>query len=315
MILGILIAVIALFTVTGAILHATYFKTKYEKISPYGQMVDVNDGQMHVYSMGSGEKTIVLLPGSGVALPSADFGPLMRKLSEKYTVVTVEYFGVGFSSTTQTPRSSENYVEEIRTALTKAGFTPPYVLMPHSISSVISEYFAEKYPTEVEAILSLDGTSSDYYEPMPASIKSLLSVAKYQQAVGSTSIMAVITTNKKMLLGYGYTEKEINDMIVFAGFTMNDTALDEIGNTSEFIKQTMELPYPANVPYFKVISRQTYEMSNPQLKKAGLTPPQYQTDHLARIGEQARYEILEGSHFIYLNNVERIAAIADEFLK
>mgnify|MGYP000949849791 FL=1 len=315
MILGILIAVIALFTVTGAILHATYFKTKYEKISPYGQMVDVNDGQMHVYSMGSGEKTIVLLPGSGVALPSADFGPLMRKLSEKYTVVTVEYFGVGFSSTTQTPRSSENYVEEIRTALTKAGFTPPYVLMPHSISSVISEYFAEKYPTEVEAILSLDGTSSAYYEPMPASIKSLLSVAKYQQAVGSTSIMAVITTNKKMLLGYGYTEKEINDMIVFAGFTMNDTALDEIGNTSEFIKQTMELPYPASVPYFKVISKQTYTMANPQLKKAGLTPQQYQTDHLARIGEQARYEILEGSHFIYMNNVDRIEEIADEFLK
>jgi len=104
--------------------------------------VDVYDGQMHVYSMGNGEKTIVLFPGMGIGLPSADFGPLMRKLSEKYTVVTVEYFGVGFSSETSKPRTSENYVDEIRIALNQAGFEAPYVLMPHSISSVYSEYYA-----------------------------------------------------------------------------------------------------------------------------------------------------------------------------
>jgi hypothetical protein len=100
MIFGIIIAVIAVIMIIGGILHATYFKGKLEKIKPYGQLVDVDDGQMHVYSMGNGEKTIVLLPGMGVGLPSADFAPLMRKLSEKYTAVSIEYFGVGFSSET-----------------------------------------------------------------------------------------------------------------------------------------------------------------------------------------------------------------------
>lgn len=313
-IFGILAAVIAVFMLIGAALHTTYFTGKLEQIKPYGQLVDVNDGQMHVYSMGNGEKTIVLLPGLGVPLPSADFAPLMRKLSEKYTVVCIEYFGVGFSSETSKPRTCENYVEEIRTALSQAGFKAPYVLMPHSISSVYSEYYAAKYHEEVEAIISLDGTSTAYYAEIPASVKSILPIAKFQQAAGTTSLLAPLAVNKKYLLSNGYTQKEINDMITFTGFSLNDTLLEQVLNSSEFIKQTMNLPFPESVPYFKVISKQTYETPNKQLEQAKMTPQEYQYKHLKRIGEHARYEILDGSHFIYINNVDRIADITDDLL-
>ena len=298
----------------SVLLHATYFRNKLEQIKPYGTLVDVYDGQMHVYSIGSGEKTLVLLPGMGVSLPSAEFGPLMRKLSEEYTVVCVEYFGVGFSSETSRPRNTENYVEEIRTALNKAGFQAPYILMPHSISSVYSEYYAAKYPEEVQAVISLDGTSSAYYEETPAFVKPLLKVAIVQQGSGLSSLAAALVTKKASLLSYGYTEKEINDMITFFGFTMNNTSLEQIANSADFIKETQQLPYPQDIPYFKVISRQTYETSNPQLKKAGITPQEYQTRHLERIGANAQFEILDGTHFIYLNNVEKITEITREFI-
>lgn len=311
MIFGIIVAVIAVLMLIGAILHTTYFRRKLEQIKPYGQLVDVDDGQMHVYSMGNGEKTIVLLPGTGIPLPSADFGPLMRKLSEKYTVVCVEYFGVGFSSETLKPRTCENYVEETRTALNQAGFKAPYVLMPHSISTVYSEYYATKYPEEVEAVISLDGTSTAYYEEMPTAFKSILQIAKFQQAIGTTSILSSLVTNRNDLISKGYTQTEINDAIVFSGFTLNDTVLEQIANSSEFIKQTMDLPFPVSVPYFKIISKQTYETSNKQLK---MTPQEYQHKHLERIGEHARYEILDGTHFIYTNNVARIAEITDGLL-
>jgi hypothetical protein len=45
-----------------------------------------------------------------------------------------------------------------------------------------------------------------------------------------------------------------------------------------------------------------------------MTPQEYQSRHLKRIGAHARYEILDGTHFIYLNNVDRIAEIADDVL-
>jgi pimeloyl-ACP methyl ester carboxylesterase len=238
----------------------------------------------------------------------------MRKLSENYTVVCVEYFGIGFSSETSKPRTVENYVKEIRTALTKAGFTPPFILMPHSISGVYSEYYAAEYPEEVEAIIALDSTSTAYYEEMPAFVKSLLPVAKVQQALGITSLLGPISVNKQDLLSFGYTEKEINDSLAFAGFTMNDNIFEQLSNSAEFIKQTMDLPYPKSIPYFKIISKQTFETTNAQLKKANLTPQQYQYDHLERIGEQAKYEVVDGSHFLYISNVNRIVEITNEFL-
>lgn len=240
---------------------------------------------MHVYSMGSGKNTIVLLPGMGTGLPSADFAPLMRKLSEKNTVVCVEYFGVGFSSETSKPRTSENYVEETRTALHRAGFKAPYVLMPHSISNVFSEYYAAKYPEEVKAVISLDGTSTAQYKEMPAFVKSILPISKLQQATGFTSFIAPLTVNKKYLLSNGYTEKEIRDMILFAGFSVTNTLLEQVANSAEVIKQTMELPFPEYVPYFKVISKQTNETVNSQLKQFKMTPQEYQHRHLERIAE------------------------------
>jgi len=312
MVFGIILAIITVCMLIGTILHATYFKNKKEEIEPYGQMVDVYDGQMHVYKMGSGQETIILLPGMGIGLPSADFGPLMRRLSEKHTVICIEYFGVGFSSQTQRTRIAENYVDEIRTALKSAGVEAPYILMPHSISSVYSEYYASKYPDEVQAIISLDGTSTAYIgDDMPGFVKSLLGVAKFQQAIGFTSIIAPVATSKAKLRAIGYTEKEISDLLYYAGFSMNDNTLEQIASTADYIKDANKLSYPENVPYFKIISRKTYETRNSQIK---ITPQEYQEQHLARIGDQAKYEILDGTHFIYLNNVARISEITDEFL-
>ncbi len=311
MVLGIIAGVIVILMAVGAVLHATRSKNKLRQIKPYGALVDVDGGRMHVYAAGSGGKTVVLLPGLGVALPCADFGPLMRKLADKHTAMCVEYFGVGFSSQTDKPRTCEAYVEEIRAALKAAGHQPPYVLMPHSLSTVYSEYYAAKYPDEVEAIISLDGTSTAYYEKLPGFVKPMLKVAKFQQFIGLTSGLAPLAVNRKQLLAYGYTEKEINDILVFSGFTINDTMLEQMAESGEFVRQTMELPFPAAVPYFKVISKKTYETTNPQMKKAKITAQSYQEKHLERVGSHAQYEILDGTHFIYLNNADRIAEILD----
>ena len=193
----------------------------------------------------------------------------------------------------------------------KAGFKAPYVLMPHSISSVYSEYYAAKYPHEVEAIISLDGTSTAFYEEMPSFVKFLLPVAKIQQSTGLSSILAQLTTNKNTLISYGYKEKEIHDLRIFAGFIMNDNVLQQLSNTDKYVKQTMNLPFPQSIPYFKIISKKTFETPNKQIK---MSPQNYQYDHLRRIGPQAKYQILEGSHFIYLNNQDQISKIVDNLL-
>lgn len=196
--------------------------------------------------------------------------------------------------------------------LKKAGIKAPYVLMPHSISSVYSEYYAAKYPDEIQAIISLDGTPTAYLgDEMPNFVKKIMNIAKFQQAAGFTSIIAPLSTSENKLLSYGYNEKEINDLIIYAGFTINNNTLEQMTSTTEYIKDVNSLTYPDNVPYFKIISKQTYKTKNSQIK---ITPEEYQHQHLKRVKADNNYEILNGNHYIYVNNVNHISEITDEFL-
>lgn len=310
-ILLIFVYVLAIFMVIGTIFRATYLRTKKDGIKPYGHLVEVDDGTMHVYSMGRGEKRIVLLAGLGIPLPSADFSPLMRKLSKSHTVICVEYFGMGFSSESSKPRTCENYVQEIRAALDQAGFSAPYVLMPHSISSVYSECYASQYPEEVDGIVCLDGTSTAFYKKTPKIINIILPIVTVVQVLGIIPVIAFLTTNRKKLLSNGYTQKEINDAIVFSGFSMNKTVIEQMVQSSEHVKQVMDLPFPESVPYLKIISKETWETPD---KELNMTPQEYQHQHLARIGSHVKYEILEGDHFLHANNVEAVAELTDRFL-
>lgn len=302
-VLAVILGVIVSLNIVGFAVNRTFFAKELDSVSPYGQMVEVRGKRMHLYSMGEGKKTIVLLPGFGVALPSADFGPLMRELSEKYTVVCIEYFGTGFSDETDTPRTNENYTEEIRSALSIAGFEPPYVLMPHSASGIYSEYYASTYPDEVAGIIMLDTTSTAKTGKFNLP-KFVYGIAKLQQACGLTRLsMGLMAPAQKA--ENGYTEQEIKDYQLFAYHVINDTMIDQSYRLLDNINQVKDIPFPQEIPVLKLISSQT-------VKKVG---EEYQTNHLQRLGAKAESQILDCSHFIYQNNVTHISNATDSFLE
>lgn len=300
---AIILGIIVCLNLIGFAINKLFFSNELEAVSPYGQIVEVNEQKMHVYSMGHGEKTIVLLPGFGVALPSADFGPLMRELSKEYTVVCIEYFGIGFSDQTNTPRTNENYTEEIRTALSLAGFKAPYVLMPHSASGIYSEYYAAKYPDEVSAIIMLDTTSTAITGTKNPP-KFLYGLGKLQQACGLTRI-AVGLMPPAQKAENGYTEKEISDYKLFANHVLNDTIIDQSYRMLDNINEVNAIALPQEIPVLKLISSETE-------KKVGA---EYQTNHLNRLGANTESEIVDGSHFIYQTNVTDICDATNTFLK
>ena len=78
------------------------------------------------------------------------------KLSDKFRVVILEYFGYGKSTITPEERANESIVNEIRTALGKLGIEALYILMPLSMSGLYCLYYASKYSEEVEGIIGLD---------------------------------------------------------------------------------------------------------------------------------------------------------------
>ena len=119
-------------------------------------IVLVNGTGLNVYSEGRGTNTIVFMAGNGVTCPVLEYKPIYRRMSDKYRVAVIEKAGYGFSDSAKTPRTVENLVFEDREALRKAGIEPPYVLAAHSYSGFEAVYWANTYPEEVKAVLSMD---------------------------------------------------------------------------------------------------------------------------------------------------------------
>jgi len=261
-------------------------KGELDEIKPYGKLVEVNGKHMHISHKGTSEQTIVLLPGLGIPLPSADFRPLMDALSEKHTVVCVEYFGYGFSDETDVPRTNENYVEETRQALVVAGFQPPYILMPYSASGIYAQYHAAKYPEEIAALILLDTTSSA--EQQTAAPRFVFSIGKLQQSIGLMRFLNPLLLPKIMGLSEknGYTKKELNDFLKFANHAYNNTIIDQNMCFPANVAQVTKTNIPAAVP---VLALKADSYSKGKWK-------QYMIDHLKQLGEHAQCKVIAGSN-------------------
>ena len=128
----------------------------------YENKVPVNGTMLNVYTEGSGSVTVVFLSGGGVTCPALEYKPIYRRMSEKYRIAVIEKAGYGFSDSMKTSRTVENLVAEDREALRQAGIEPPYVLAAHSYSGLETVYWANTYPEEIKAVLSMDMGIPDY---------------------------------------------------------------------------------------------------------------------------------------------------------
>jgi len=308
-VLSVLFGVILALNLAGFAVTQLRGTKELDQVKPYGELVEVDGKNMHVYKMGEGDKTVVLMPGLGIALPSADFGPLMRTMKDDYKVVTVEYFGIGFSDVSDQPRTNENYIKELREALKKSGLKPPYVLMPHSASGIYAEYYAAQYPDEIEAIIMLDTTSSAELESVKIP-RFVYSLGKIQQATGFSRLVSNLIPEFK-LIENGYTEKEQADYKLFTYFGSNDTVIDQAVLFGANIQEVSELKFPETIPVLKLIASNTLKTMGKKSKDDGMG---YQTKHLNRLGQNASFKVIEGSHMIYQTQSELIKKYTDEFL-
>ena len=121
-----------------------------------GKTAEVGGTFLNVYTEGSGAVTIVFMAGNGVTCPVLEYKPVYRRMSAKNRIAVIEKAGYGFSGSAQTPRTLENLVSEDREALRISGIEPPYVLAAHSYSGFEAVYWANTYPEEVKAVLSMD---------------------------------------------------------------------------------------------------------------------------------------------------------------
>ena len=174
---------ILLFLGATFIFHRISLEKEQASLTPVGQQVLVNGHQMNVYVEGDGPETIVFLSGAGIASPILDFKDISDSLSKKYKVVIVERAGYGYSDDSNQSRDVMEVLAETRQALSQANVTGPFIILSHSIASLESLAWQEKYPDEVKALVGLDLALPSSYEDLKDN-QALLTLAYWSSKIG-----------------------------------------------------------------------------------------------------------------------------------
>jgi len=278
-------------------------------------MVSVSGHNMHVYTQGQGEKTLVFMSGHATACPTLDFKPLWSLLTDNYTIAVVEKFGYGWSDITKMPRDLDTILANTREALELAGLVPPYVLVPHSLSGLEAVYWAQKYPGEVTAIIGLDPSVPGSAEALKVSFstKMAIKLTSFVSRLGMNEAAAqsALDKNVRSFGSDSLTESDRAAFVeVFRYRTFTKDMIREMNNKRGYIKAIRSLPLPSGVPvYF-------FSAHFREAAKVGITPEQFlqfHKDFLANF-ETARHMILDCGHYVHAYEPEKISAEIKLFL-
>ena len=279
---------------------------------------------MHIKQIGQGGKTIVLMPGwdtlmssLGPALPTADFAPLMRELSQNHTVCIIEFFGYGLSDSIDRPHTNENYVQEIREALKLVGLKPPYVLMPYSSAGIYCEYYGVVYPDEVEALILLDTlpTIENFAEMLVFPEKKLekLSAQKHSKltiGLGSvlTKLILRIRGKKQTYIQMGYTKDDIIEMASTPSHM--GTLVAQMRALPNNLRELLALKSKLEIPIMLLSSGQMKEDVKYQ---------KHLKEYLKKLGEHTKHMVIDGSTHINIYGQREYRKVifreVDAFLK
>ena len=177
------LSLIFMFLGATFIFHRISLEKEQASLTPVGQQVLVNGHQMNVYVEGDGPETIVVLSGAGIASPILDFKEVSESLSKQYKIVIVERAGYGYSDDSNHSRDVMEVLSETRQALSQANITGPFIILSHSMASLESLAWQEKYPDEVKALIGLDWALPSSYEDLKDS-QAFLAVAYWTSKIG-----------------------------------------------------------------------------------------------------------------------------------
>lgn len=145
-------------TLASTAANAVLEQQERSSTAQYGHLVEVAGGALNVVRAGTkGGQPLVLLSGFSTVAPALDFSPLIREL-DAYDVIVVEGFGYGYSDMSARERTVENISTELHEALSSLDIKEPYVLAGHSLGGLYTLDYANRYPSEVSAVIGIDST-------------------------------------------------------------------------------------------------------------------------------------------------------------
>ncbi|WP_110929582.1 alpha/beta fold hydrolase [Bacillus massiliglaciei] len=282
-----------------------------KKYAPIGQLVEVHEKKMHVYTKGKGDNTIILLSGLGTPAPALDYEPLINELAKQNKVAVVEPFGYGWSDSTSRERTVENMTEEIRTALQKLNIQGPYILMPHSISGIYSMYYANLYPDEVKAVIGVDPTLPQAPAYFDEAVPIMPEYLRYAAPAGVARLALYFIPDDFLPIAPKGTYSEENlkmTKAITAWKGNNKNVVDEANEINQTIAKTENLHFPQNMPLLIFAAEKDKEAKKGQ-KNVAFYETQLTNSPASKI------ILMNGHHYLHWTRSKEMSKEVNEFLE
>lgn len=271
---------------------------------------------MNVQVTGNGEKTIVILSDFASPSPIIEYKTYVDKLASSYKVVVIEYFGYGFSLSTKEERTSENIVNEIKTALEQCGITENYTILANGISSLYAFTYVNMYPEHVERLVLVDAVypqtiKESYIKDYVREQKTNTIITSYVEMTGFARILSYVKPDAfgiDKMQEFGFSKSDISlyrKMIANRYYT--STMRNEIKELQENMESLKDYVLPQYLPVVQILSKEyTSEYQNYKNDKLIQKNIEEYADSIITNTEIQKVVVAEGNKKLNLYNPEAV---------
>jgi len=140
-----------------------------EEFSPIGTLVKLSHYHLHAYQIGKGNPTVVFVSGAG---NDCLIWQLVQPKVAKFTsTLSYDRAGLGWSESTDNPRTAEFIAHELQQLLINSDSQPPYVMVGHSMGGIYARKYAQLFPDTVVGMVLVDSPHEELNLHLPQRIR------------------------------------------------------------------------------------------------------------------------------------------------
>lgn len=123
-------------------------------------LLTVGEQTVEYELIGHGRPCIIFLNGFGASFKPS-WNKVVPEIADESTVLLYNRASIGKTSKASVRQTGDVVVATLRELLRILQLEPPYVLVGHSIGGLFANLFARMYPSETQAVVFVDSSSSN----------------------------------------------------------------------------------------------------------------------------------------------------------
>lgn len=242
-----LVSIILLLAIIGWIYERSAQNQALNEYPAPGKLVQVDENVLHILTMGNKRPTVVVEAGLGSW--SLSWNEVQKEISKYATVVTYDRAGLGWSEEGHTSRTGDQVITELNVLLKKTGHEGPYIFIGHSMGSLYTQLYANKYPDEVAGMILVDTRPPNFENEFPEMKDNYANQAEQMKLFKFLSNFGIVRLLSGGAIHPSYSEenKRINQAIGFQGVSF-DAIRNEMLAMDEVDQEVLAIENQPDVP-------------------------------------------------------------------